>query len=187
MVTLPPSSGFVFVSDGDVLPVVEVPQPASNIVSALINATAARPSSYVRVTFFSPLSPFRSALVSYTDWRGMGLLATSMPCFDFSAHHYSTHKFEQAQHTHELVEDPFITLNLDYVQNGLGTASCGPGVLPQYELTTRPFSFTITLKPYSKDKFSPTSLGKRLMALAEGGVVQRPESSHENQHSLSEA
>ena len=31
-----------------------------------------------------------------------------------------------------------LIVNLDVAQNGLGTASCGPGVLPQYELHADP-------------------------------------------------
>ena len=59
-----------------------------------------------------------------------------------------------------------IHLNLDYRQNGLGSGSCGPKVLPQYELQPHEFSFTVRLKPYSADASSPTELGKhRLEAL----------------------
>ncbi|WP_249226638.1 glycoside hydrolase family 2 TIM barrel-domain containing protein [Alicyclobacillus mengziensis] len=112
--------------------------------------------------------------VSFTDWRGMGFLATSKPQFDFSAHRYSTDKLEKARHTYELVEDDFITVNLDHVQNGLGTASCGPGVLPQYLLNTEQFDFTMRLKPYSKDVSSPTLLGKKIAS----GVLSLNEASN---------
>jgi beta-galactosidase len=31
-----------------------------------------------------------------------------------------------------------VWVNLDVAQNGLGSGSCGPGVLPQYRLQARP-------------------------------------------------
>ncbi|WP_373294018.1 hypothetical protein [Lentzea pudingi] len=38
---------------------------------------------------------------------------------------------------------------LNLAQNGLGTASCGPGVLPQYRLHARKTSFAVTFVPAS--------------------------------------
>ena len=100
--------------------------------------------------------------VSLTDSRGMGFIAAGQPVLDFSAHHYTTEQLDQARHTVELAENPTITLNLDYAQNGLGTGSCGPGVLPKYELLTEPFTFTLCLMPYSKDQSSAQVLARRL-------------------------
>jgi len=42
-----------------------------------------------------------------------------------------------------------IWLNIDHAQNGLGSASCGPGVLPAYRLHARPAAFTVVLRPLS--------------------------------------
>jgi beta-galactosidase len=61
-----------------------------------------------------------------TDWRGVGFLSASTSNLDFSAHHFSISKLSEARHTHELVDDEFITVNVDHAQNGLGTASVGP-------------------------------------------------------------
>jgi len=41
--------------------------------------------------------------------------------------------------------------NVDLGQNGLGSASCGPGVLPPYELTAAPASWTVRLAPLPGD------------------------------------
>ena len=38
-----------------------------------------------------------------------------------------------------------VHLNLDLAQRGLGSASCGPGVLPRYEVPVREYSFGFTL------------------------------------------
>jgi len=36
-------------------------------------------------------------------------------------------------------------VNLDLAQQGLGTGSCGPGVLPPYQLLAGPVTFEFTL------------------------------------------
>ena len=43
-----------------------------------------------------------------------------------------------ARHAVELVPGALVHLNLDIAKNGLGTESCGPGVLPQYRLHAHP-------------------------------------------------
>ena len=97
--------------------------------------------------------------VSLTNTRGMGLLAV-MPCLNFSAHRFSTEDIEKALHTCDLTPRDEITLNLDYRHQGLGSASCGPGVLPQYQLHPHEFSFTVRLRPFSVDHISPMSLSR---------------------------
>lgn len=49
-----------------------------------------------------------------------------------------------AKHDYELVDGP-LTLRIDYDQHGVGTAACGPGVLPEYVLKTREYEFSIDL------------------------------------------
>lgn len=99
--------------------------------------------------------------VTLTDERGMGLFAGGLPQLDFSAHRYTTADLEQAKRTTDLAVRDFITLNLDYRQNGLGSNSCGPGQLPQHLLTPHEFRFRVRLKAYSKDTISPIVLGKQ--------------------------
>ncbi|CAN5573630.1 beta-galactosidase subunit alpha [soil metagenome] len=98
--------------------------------------------------------------VSLTDLRGRGLLVAGDP-FNFSAHWYTPLDFDAARHTYDLKKRPFITLNLDHKVNGIGTASCGPGILPTHELKPQPFDFTLRLLPYTKDAGSPGELASR--------------------------
>jgi beta-galactosidase len=37
-------------------------------------------------------------------------------------------------------------VNADAAQQGIGTASCGPGVLPQYRLDPRPVTFALRFR-----------------------------------------
>ena len=67
--------------------------------------------------------------------------------FNFSAHRYTTDDLDRAKHFYELTRREFVTLNLDLAHNGIGTASCGPGPLPQYILKPEPFKFELLLRP----------------------------------------
>jgi beta-galactosidase/evolved beta-galactosidase subunit alpha len=85
--------------------------------------------------------------VSLTNQRGTGFRAVGQPTLDFSAHRFTTADFEKAQHTYDLVPRNFITLNLDYRQNGIGSCSCGPRPWPQYWLKPEEFRFAVRLAP----------------------------------------
>ena len=98
--------------------------------------------------------------VAATDLTGMGLLAV-MPRLNFSAHLYTMENLEEAKHTCDLVKQDFITWNLDYRHNGLGTNSCGPGPLEKYQLHAEAFRFSIRLKPFSVNAISPAALSKQ--------------------------
>ena len=98
--------------------------------------------------------------VALTDVRGLGLMAIGQPTLNFSAHWYTTEDLEKATHTYELDQRDEITLNLDYAQNGIGTASCGPGPWSQYLLKPEEFTFSVLLKPFSADASSAAQTSK---------------------------
>ena len=101
--------------------------------------------------------------VALRDERGVGLLAAGDPTIDFSAHRYTTADLDQAQHTYDLTPRSTITLHLDYRQNGLGSASCGPGVLPNYQLHAEPFTFRVHFRPLVPGGASPQELGRQTL------------------------
>ena len=98
--------------------------------------------------------------VSLTNTRGMGLFASGEPLVNFSAQRFTTEDIEKARHRCDLIPRDEITLTLDHRHNGIGTASCGPGVLPHYQLHPELFEFRLRLKPFSLDRISPEALGK---------------------------
>jgi beta-galactosidase len=56
-----------------------------------------------------------------------------------------------AEHDIDLQPDGRLHLTIDHRQQGIGTASCGPGVLPAYaldpaQLTGSDLNFTLTLE-----------------------------------------
>ncbi|MBN1920450.1 MAG: DUF4981 domain-containing protein [Anaerolineae bacterium] len=107
--------------------------------------------------------------VALTDAQGAGLLAASHPFGDgapalllnVSAQHLTAHDLAAAAHTFELQRRQAITLNLDVAQAGLGSAACGPGVLPEYELTARNYRWRILLRPLSPEGAQLALLGRQ--------------------------
>jgi len=100
--------------------------------------------------------------VSVGNSRGIGLLAVGMPELNFSIHRYTVEQLDEARHTSELQDSGRLIWHLDYRQNGIGSASCGPGVLPQYELRTEPFQFALRLRPFAIGLVSSSMLSKRV-------------------------
>ncbi|MEK3724104.1 glycoside hydrolase family 2 TIM barrel-domain containing protein [Paenibacillus sp. FSL H8-0034] len=100
--------------------------------------------------------------LALTNEQGAGLLATGSPQFEFTARRYTSEDLEKAKHTYELKERDRVFLHLDLAQNGIGSASCGPGVLPQYLLKAEGFHFQVRLTPMTSGSGSPAQLAKRV-------------------------
>ncbi|WP_315914278.1 glycoside hydrolase family 2 TIM barrel-domain containing protein [Arthrobacter sp. lap29] len=65
--------------------------------------------------------------------------------FSFTLRPWSQEVLSAARHTPDLVADGISYLTLDAAVHGIGTASCGPGVLPPYQLAPAPLSFKVLL------------------------------------------
>ena len=86
---------------------------------------------------------------SITDSTGAGLRITGDPQFELTARRWTSEAIAAARHPFELVPTDTVWVNLDIGQNGLGSASCGPGVLPQYRLEARPAMLRLTFTALS--------------------------------------
>jgi beta-galactosidase len=84
---------------------------------------------------------------SVTNVEGIGLLLRSDKAMNFSAYPYDDKAIDKARHMNELDQADFVTLNTDLHQAGLGTATCGPGVLPQYVLRDGNYAFSLSYQP----------------------------------------
>ena len=82
-----------------------------------------------------------------TDQAGEGVFMESNRPFQFSIIPFSDVLLEKARHINELERDGLLTVHLDAEQAGVGTATCGPGVLPQYLVPLKKQSFEFTLYP----------------------------------------
>ncbi len=101
--------------------------------------------------------------VAWTDRRGQGLLAAGCPSLNFSAHRFTTMDLEKARHTCELTPREFVTVNLDYAQNGIGSGSCGPNAWQQYLLKSEEFRFAVRLRPFSRAAIDPADLARQTL------------------------
>ena len=63
----------------------------------------------------------------------------------FSIYPYDDENIEQAKHTNELQRSGYYTLNIDEEQAGLGTATCGPGIVDRDLVKTRGRDFILHL------------------------------------------
>jgi len=84
---------------------------------------------------------------SITNKEGIGFLLNSTKPMNFSAYPYDDIDITKARHMNELNEADFVTLNFDALVTGLGTATCGPGILPQYVAKSGIYRFEVSYRP----------------------------------------
>jgi beta-galactosidase/beta-glucuronidase len=85
-----------------------------------------------------------------TDRRGVGLMAAVPPgkaLLNVSVQQFTTQQLTRATHTFELKPSGETIFNLDHLQAGLGSNSCGPGPLAQYQIEPREYAFAVRLRP----------------------------------------
>ena len=82
-----------------------------------------------------------------TDTLGRGLRIDGD--FGFAVRRWTDADLAAAKHRNELDPGDGLWLTIDAGQQGIGTGSCGPGALPEYELTLRKTEFTVVLSPLS--------------------------------------
>lgn len=85
---------------------------------------------------------------SVFDDKANGLLVNFEPTGQFSYLPYSDSVIDKAEHLNELERSSNNTLHIDHAQGGVGTATCGPGVLDQYLVKPRQVKFNFTITPF---------------------------------------
>jgi beta-galactosidase len=105
--------------------------------------------------------------VALSNEEGVGLLAVGMPLMGVSAHHFTVDDFDpgpakRQRHASDLKRRDLVTLNLDYMQMGVGgDTSWGAVIHPQYRLPAEEYSYTVRLRPFSPVDESPMKLSKQ--------------------------
>ncbi|MDP4506976.1 glycoside hydrolase family 2 TIM barrel-domain containing protein [Nonomuraea turcica] len=81
-------------------------------------------------------------------WADFGAFTVSGdPVFGMTARRWSIDELAAATHRPDLVPGDRVHLHLDLAHQGIGTATCGPGTLPQYELRAQAATFTLRFDP----------------------------------------
>jgi beta-galactosidase len=76
---------------------------------------------------------------------GAGLRIEGAEPYWLGVRRWSTEQLDAAEHRSDLRPSPdAVWLHLDHRQHGLGSQSCGPGVLPAHQLVVEPAEFTFT-------------------------------------------
>lgn len=119
---------------------------------------------------------------SVSNMEGVGLMMSGTNAMNFSAYPYDDAAITKARHMNELDDAGFITVNFDELVGGLGTATCGPGVLPQYVVGNGVYRFSVSYQPvhfqqksvydYAAQKYPSTEL-----LLAKAPLIERDENS----------
>jgi beta-galactosidase len=78
--------------------------------------------------------------------EGAGLRVEGCPSFALTARRWTSDQLHAAKHTTDLVPGEQVWINIDHAVGGLGTASCGPGVLPQYQLRAQRTTFSVVFR-----------------------------------------
>ena len=91
---------------------------------------------------------------------GQGLLAvTTGKDFSFNCAHFTPAQLTDTAHDYELVPMKETCVNLDMIQSGIGSSSCGPGLHPHWQLAEKEFDFSVRLMPvfaHAVDPFEET-------------------------------
>jgi len=80
------------------------------------------------------------------DEKGYGCEVIGYPTFEFNVSHFTANDLFAGNHTIDLHPRPEIVLSIDTMMRGLGTASCGPDTLEQYQIRDSEYKFTYGLR-----------------------------------------
>ncbi len=94
---------------------------------------------------------------SITNKYTEGLFISGIQPFNIQVSRYSVRDLEQARHACELQASPWRYLRIDFSHHGLGSASCGPGPLPEHQLRTEPFEWTVCLAPFVRNEMDESA------------------------------
>lgn len=101
--------------------------------------------------FYHYVKPSAAGNHMLTRWMQLdgtdGLRIAADTPFQFSVYPFSDPLIDKAQHVSDLISDGLLTIHLDAAQDGVGTATCGPDVLPKYRVWPKAYNFTFFLSP----------------------------------------
>ena len=94
------------------------------------------------------------------DQNTVGLFVTMPEVFNFSAYNYDDDNLTAAHRINQLNPANFLTVNVDYKQAPLGTATCGPGVDEKYVIKNQVYEYTVMLRAFDAKVETPIELSR---------------------------
>ena len=81
---------------------------------------------------------------------GAGLFVKMPEPFNFSIYNYSDDNLTAARRINQLNPTDYLTVNVDYKQAPIGTATCGPGVDEKDVIGNQVYEYTVLLRAFDK-------------------------------------
>lgn len=88
--------------------------------------------------------------VEIADKKGYGIRVSGEEHLNFSIYRYSDEELTRAERMNQIEPADFWTVNIDYKQAPLGTATCGPGALDKYLIKNGVYEYSFTITPLKK-------------------------------------
>lgn len=88
--------------------------------------------------------------VMITDNDGDGIMVCGKGHLNFSIYQYSDEDLTRAERINQIMPSDFWTVNIDYRQAPLGTATCGPGALEKYLIKNQTYEYSFRISPVAK-------------------------------------
>ena len=108
-----------------------------------------------------------------SDENPFGLFVTMHEPFNFSIYNYDDDNLTAARRINQLEPRDFLTVNIDYKQAPIGTATCGPGVDEKYVLSNQVYEYTVLLRAFDKTQ-DPIELTRFQVPSADSIMVPMP-------------
>ena len=109
------------------------------------------------------------------DESQIGLFITMFEPFNFSIYNYDDDNLSAARRINQLNFTDFLTINVDYKQAPIGTATCGPGVDEKYVLKNQVYEYTVLLRAFDMKAEDPIELYRYQLPNADSIMVPMPE------------
>ena len=109
-----------------------------------------------------------------SDKNPFGMFITMPEPFNFSVYNYDDDDLSAARRINQLEPKDFLTVNVDYKQASIGTATCGPGVDEKYVLKNQVYEYTVLLRAFDKAQ-NPIELTRFHVPDANSIVLPMPE------------
>ena len=109
-----------------------------------------------------------------SDKSDVGLFVTMQEPFNFSIYNYTDDNLTSSRRINQLEPMDFLTVNVDYKQAPIGTATCGPGVDEKYVLGNQVYEYTVLLRAFDKSQ-DPIELTRFQVPNVDSLMVPMPE------------
>ncbi len=96
--------------------------------------------------------------VAFYDLHATGFAVTGLnSLINFSMHRFTPEALHKAKHPHEIAHSENVCVNLDWMQTGIGSASCGASLPEKYQTPFKPFRFGMKFHPFRPGELNDTS------------------------------